>query len=137
MKNIKKILEIAYEVQVETFSTPDGDRYQILTQHKPFEMQILDTGLGINRSKEVILFNLVTRPRSTKAKKAFYDKLTYRLQEELSIKKSDVIFSLVPNDDWSFGNGEAQFLSYIVISLTYFKINSSVISNFKFKYRNN
>jgi len=76
-------------------------------------MQIFDTGLGIERTKDVVLFNLVTRPRSTKAKQMFYSELVDRLNEELGIRKADVMFSLVPNndDDWSFGNGEAQFLN--------------------------
>ncbi|WP_373747734.1 tautomerase family protein, partial [Weissella soli] len=70
---LKKLLDIAYEVQLATFGTPQGDRYQVLTQHEPFEMQILDTGLGIERSKDIVVFNLVSRPRTTKAKVAFYD----------------------------------------------------------------
>lgn len=110
---LKKMLDVAYEVQLDTFHTPKGDRYQILTQHDPFEMQILDTGLGIDRTKDVIVFNLVTRPRTTKDKQAFYQKLAERLHDELNIRKEDVIVSLVSNndDDWSFGNGEAQFLT--------------------------
>lgn len=110
---LKKMLDIAYEVQLATFHTPQGDRYQILTQHEPVEMQILDTGLGIKRTQDVIFFNLVTRPRTTKDKQAFYQQLATRLHDELGISKEDVIVSLVPNndDDWSFGNGEAQFLT--------------------------
>lgn len=110
---LEKLLNIAYEAQLEVFHTPKGDRYQILTQHEPFEMQILDTGLGIKRTQNVTIFNLVTRPRSTKDKQLFYDKVTERLEKELAIQKSDVVFSLIPNndDDWSFGNGEAQFLN--------------------------
>ncbi|CAH1853256.1 tautomerase family protein [Convivina intestini] len=110
---LKRLLDIAYEVQVDVFQTPKADRYQILTQHEPFEMQILDTGLGIERSRDIVVFNLVTRPRSTKAKKAFYQAVTERLQQELGLRKEDVMFSLVPNndDDWSFGNGEAEFLN--------------------------
>ena len=110
---LKTLLNIAYEVQVDKFSTPVGDRYQILTQHEPFEMQILDTGLGIERSKDVVVFNLVTRPRSTRAKLDFYQALTDRLHDELGLRREDVVFSLVPNNDvdWSFGKGEAQFLN--------------------------
>lgn len=110
---LKQLLDIAYEVQLEIFKTPKGDRYQILTQHEAFEMQIEDTGLGIERTKDVVVFNLVTRPRSTKAKQAFYQAVTQRLQADLGIRPEDVMFSLVPNndDDWSFGNGEAEFLN--------------------------
>jgi hypothetical protein len=110
---LQKLMRIAYEVQVATLGTPENDRYQILTQHEPFEMQIFDTGLGIERTKDIVLFNLVTRPRSTKAKQMFYSEVVNRLNEELGIRKADVMFSLVPNndDDWSFGNGEAEFLN--------------------------
>lgn len=110
---LKKMLDIAYEVQIETLHTPEGDRYQILTQHEPFEMQILDTGLGIKRTNDIVVFNLATRPRATKDKKQFYSKLVERLNKDLGLRKEDVMFSLVPNndDDWSFGNGEAQFLN--------------------------
>ncbi|QAS69987.1 tautomerase family protein [Oenococcus sicerae] len=110
---LKQLLTIAYETQVQTLNTPISDRYQILTQHEPFEMQILDTGLGIKRSRNIVVFNLTTRPRSTKAKLAFYKQLAARLNKELGLRKEDIIFSLVPNndDDWSFGNGEAQFLN--------------------------
>ncbi|WP_373750694.1 tautomerase family protein [Weissella soli] len=110
---LKQLLDIAYEVQLETFGTPQGDRYQVLTQHEPFEMQILDTGLGIERSNDIVVFNLVSRPRTTKAKVAFYDQLATRLHEELGLRKEDLVVSLVGNhdDDWSFGHGEAQFLT--------------------------
>ena len=76
-------------------------------------MQIFDTGLGIERTKDIVVFNLVTRPRATKNKLQFYQQLTERLNQELGIRKQDIMFSLVPNndDDWSFGNGEAEFLN--------------------------
>lgn len=110
---LKQILEIAYEVQVEALNTPKGDRYQVLTQHEPFEMQIQDTGLGIERSENVIVFNITSRPRPAKLKQLFYKKLVERLEQEVGIKKEDVVFSMVSNndDDWSFGKGETQFLN--------------------------
>ncbi|MCF6514913.1 tautomerase family protein [Lactobacillus sp. S2-2] len=110
---LKQILDIAYEVQVETLKTPERDRYQVLTQHEPFEMQIQDTGLGIDRSEDVIVFNVTSRPRPAKLKQLFYQRLVERLEKEVGIKKEDVVFSMVSNndDDWSFGKGETQFLN--------------------------
>ncbi|MFV0559577.1 MAG: tautomerase family protein [Enterococcus sp.] len=110
---LKKLLDIAYEVQLETFHTPLGDRYQLLTQHEPFEMQILDTGLGISRTKDVVVFHLTTRPRTSESKELFYKTLVTRLHNELGILQTDVVISLSVNtdEDWSFGNGEAQFLT--------------------------
>lgn len=47
------------------------------------------------------------------SKQNFYRRVTQRLHSELGVRKEDVIFSLVHNndDDWSFGNGEAEFLN--------------------------
>lgn len=37
--------------------------------------QILDTGLGIERTDKVLVFSLVTRPRTTEQKVNFYNSL--------------------------------------------------------------
>lgn len=110
---IKKILDIAYQIQLQDFQAPVGDRYQIVTQHDPLEMQILDTGLGFKRTNQVIVFSLVTRPRTQAQKQAFYLDLVTALHEQLGIRQTDVMINLTVNtdEDWSFGNGEAQFLT--------------------------
>ncbi len=110
---IKEVLDISYEVMLEAFRAPVGDRYQIVTQHEAYEMQILDTGLGIERTKDVLVFMLITRPRTEEQKTIFYRKLVETLHQKLGIRKEDVLISLVENTDanWSFFNGEAQFLN--------------------------
>ena len=68
-EEIKSILDITYNVMLETFQAPIGDRYQIVNQHENYEMQILDTGLGVSRTDGVLVFTVVTRPR-TKMKRS-------------------------------------------------------------------
>ncbi|MBA8779571.1 tautomerase family protein [Staphylococcus schleiferi subsp. coagulans] len=110
---IKEVLDISYEVMLETFHAPVGDRYQIVTQHEAYEMQILDTGLGVERTSDVLVFTLITRPRTEEQKTIFYRKLVETLHQKLGIRKEDVLISLVENTDanWSFFNGKAQFLN--------------------------
>ncbi|RIP37022.1 tautomerase family protein [Staphylococcus gallinarum] len=112
-EEIKSILDISYRVMLETFEAPDGDRYQIVNQHEDYEMQILDTGLGIERSDQVIVFTLVTRPRTETQKTNFYKQLVTALNTQLGIRTEDIMISLVENtdSDWSFFNGKAQFLT--------------------------
>jgi phenylpyruvate tautomerase PptA (4-oxalocrotonate tautomerase family) len=112
-KEIRDILDISYRVMLDAFDAPEGDRYQVVTQHEPYEMQVLDTGLGIERTKNVIIFSLTTRPRTTEQKQAFYDQLVSALHEQLGIATSDVVINLTVNadEDWSFGYGKAQFLT--------------------------
>ena len=112
-EEIEEILKISYRVMLEAFDAPVGDRYQIVNQHEPYEMQILDTGLGFERTKDVLLFSLITRPRTTEQKKQFYHNLVAALNDELGIRKEDVMINLVVNDDedCSFAFGKAQFLT--------------------------
>lgn len=112
-EEIKEILDISYHVMLETFHAPTGDRYQIVTQHEPHEMQILDTGLGFDRTNQVLIFSLTTRPRTTEEKKAFYSELVRELNEQVGIRTEDVMINLTVNsdEDWSFGFGKAQFLT--------------------------
>ncbi|MEY8626415.1 tautomerase family protein, partial [Staphylococcus equorum] len=112
-EEIKSILDITYNVMLETFQAPIGDRYQIVNQHEDYEMQILDTGLGVSRTDDVLVFTVVTRPRTKDQKIQFYKKLTESLNEKLNIRTEDIMISLVENsdEDWSFFNGEAQFLT--------------------------
>jgi len=112
-EEIKKILNISYEVMLVTFKAPKGDRYQIVNQHEDYEMQILDTGLGVERTKNVIVFTIITRPRTQQQKQSFYSELTKKLHDDMGIRKEDIMFSLIENtdEDWSFFNGEAQFLN--------------------------
>lgn len=110
---IKEVLDISYEVMLEAFHAPVGDCYQIVTQHEAYEMQILDTGLGVERTTDVLVFTLITRPRTQEQKTIFYRKLVEMLHLKLGIRKEDVLITLVENTDenWSFFNGEAQFLN--------------------------
>lgn len=110
---IKQILDIAYETMLTAFDAPIGDRYQIVTQHENYEMEILDTGLGVERTDGVIIFTIITRPRTQQQKVQFYSEIVNELHDKLNIRKEDVMFSVIENtdEDWSFFKGEAQFLN--------------------------
>jgi phenylpyruvate tautomerase PptA (4-oxalocrotonate tautomerase family) len=75
-------------------------------------MIVEDTGLDIPRTDKVVVVQVVSRPRSKKAKQKFYRYLTEELEKSCGIAPSDVMVSMVENsdEDWSFGLGRAQFL---------------------------
>ena len=76
-------------------------------------MSILDTGLGIERTNRVVVFRYTSRARTQEMKVRLYELLTQNLKERAGIEPSDVLVSIVENGDadWSFGNGEAHFLT--------------------------
>lgn len=112
-EELKAIIDASHDAMVEAFQVPERDRYVILTQHEPFEMSILDTGLGIERTNRVVVFRYTSRARTQEMKVRLYELLTQNLKERAGIEPSDVLVSIVENGDadWSFGNGEAHFLT--------------------------
>ena len=111
-KNIKKILDIIHYNAVECFKVPSRDRYQIITRHKSDEIILEDTGLGFERTKNIISIQIFSRKRKKEMKLDFYKKVVEDLNKELNINRTDIMFSFFENsdEDWSFGNGEAQFI---------------------------
>ena len=112
-EQLKTALDIIHQAAVNCFQIPDRDRYQIITQHAPNEMVLLDTNLGFTRSKDALVIQVFSRKRSKEAKLNFYRKVATELTQALKIKGSEILISLVENGDadWSFGWGEAQFVS--------------------------
>lgn len=76
-------------------------------------MICLDTGLGFERSDRLVFIQIFQQGRNEEQKQALYASLAERLGKEAGVEGSDLIISCVRNEkeDWSFGNGRAQFLS--------------------------
>ena len=112
-EQLRTLLDTAHLAMVEAFDVPQRDRYQCVTQHRPNELVLEDTGLGYTRSSDVVLLTVVSRPRPEPQKVTFYRFLAERLQANCGLSPDDLIISLVENTDadWSFGQGRAQFLT--------------------------
>jgi Tautomerase enzyme len=110
---IGQLLDAAHTAMVEAFGVPVSDRFQVVNEHKPSRVRFGDIGLGITRSDKVVLLQITAMPRSGKQKETFYRLLAERLHAACGIAPEDVIVSYLGNgnDDWSFGMGEAQFVS--------------------------
>lgn len=112
-EELRLLLDSAHDALVDSFAILRSDRYQVVTVHDRASLVAEDTGLGFARSDKLVLLQAVTRPLVKAEKQAFYARLCRVLKSECGIEPSDVIVSLVENTDadWSFGGGEAQFLT--------------------------
>lgn len=112
-EELKTLLDTAHDAMVEAFDVPERDRYQIVHTHKAHEMVIQDTGLGFERSKDIVLISVTSKTRTEEKKQRLYHLLAERLQVNCGLAPTDLMVSIVENDaaDWSFGLGEAQFLT--------------------------
>ncbi|ARJ75276.1 tautomerase family protein [Bacillus velezensis] len=110
---LKKLLDTAHYAMVKAFDVPVTDRYQIVHQHRPHELIIEDTGLGFKRSKDLVIISIVSKSRTEHQKETLYQLMADQLKTECGISPEDVMISITENGnaDWSFGLGEAQFLT--------------------------
>ena len=110
---IKALLDASHRIVVAAFKVPVRDRYQIVHEHAPSHFIAEDTGLGITRTRNCVVFHITTRPHEREMKESFYKLLVHELETTCGIPPSDVIVSIVTNsdEDWSFGHGRAQFLT--------------------------
>ncbi|MFP4975693.1 tautomerase family protein [Paenibacillus sp. CN-4] len=110
---LRLLLDTAHEAMVEAFGVPQDDRYQIVHQHPAEELVIEDTGLGFTRSSGLVIVSVTTKEKTRAQKERLYALLAERLQERCGISPDDLMVSIVENgpEDWSFGRGEAQFIT--------------------------
>ncbi len=107
-----KLGDVVHEAMVATLDVPLHDRFQIITEHTPDNLHIDASYLDVARSKQAIIIQLILNAgRSLEQKKRFYRLLADLAHQKLDVRKEDVMISLVEvaKDDWSFGNGEAQY----------------------------
>jgi len=110
---IKELLDAAHRAALAAFKVPLRDRYQIVNEYDASHFIMEDTGLGIPRTQNCVIFEITTRPHEKEAKENFYKILVRELETTCGIAPSDVMISIVTNsdEDWSFGYGHAQYLT--------------------------
>ena len=110
---IKILMDTVQDCVVTAFKVPVKDRYQIVTEHKPGRMILLDTGLGFERTDQAIVIQVFTSPRMTVNKIKFYKLLADNLAEKCGLNPKELLVSVMTNTDvdWSFGFGSTQYLT--------------------------
>jgi 4-oxalocrotonate tautomerase len=104
--------DVVYETLNGVVGVPDNDRFEVLTEHDPGNLDISPDYLGIERSKDAVLIQItLNEGRTVDLKRAFYLALAGALKERLGMRPEDVMVSLieVKKENWSFGNGKAQY----------------------------
>jgi 4-oxalocrotonate tautomerase len=108
----RTIGDVVYEAMVETLKAPKDDRFQLISEYAP-ENHIADENyLGIKRTADTVFIQLTLNAgRSVEQKKAFYKAVADGLHARLGLRREDVFINLVEvvKENWSFGNGEAQY----------------------------
>jgi 4-oxalocrotonate tautomerase len=105
------LMDEIYEAMRETVAIKDGDRFMAITEHGDDEFAY-GPFLGIDRSDDLVQIQVFWAPgKSVDAKLAMYKRIVERLGDNPGVRPEDVLISVMETgaDNWSFGNGEAQF----------------------------
>ncbi|HTH69071.1 MAG TPA: tautomerase family protein [Rhodanobacter sp.] len=101
-----------YEAMRETFDVPANDRFILISQHDTDEFDCDPDYLGIARSDALVIVQITCRSgRTTEQKQALYRTIARNLAVEPGLRPEDVFVNLmeVAKENWSFGNGVAQY----------------------------
>jgi 4-oxalocrotonate tautomerase len=109
----EQVGRIVYGAMRDTLSVPENDRFQVIAEHDGPGLQFDRSYLGVQRSDDCIFIQITLNTgRTLEAKQRFYRAVADGLHGELKLRREDVLISLVEvrKEDWSFGNGEAQYI---------------------------
>jgi 4-oxalocrotonate tautomerase len=107
----RAIGDATHLAMVETMNVPPDDRFQVIAGHPDEGLIVTPSYLGISHGKDPVIVQVTLNAgRTVEQKRAFYARLADDLQA-LGIRREDVIVGLVEvsKENWSFGNGEAQY----------------------------
>ncbi|KAA0981755.1 tautomerase family protein [Pseudomonas sp. ANT_J12] len=108
----KRVGQLIYAAMRGTINVPEHDNFQILAEHDEQHF-IFDTEyLGIQRTDSLVVIQItLNEGRTLEQKKRLFKTIAESLNTELAIRLEDVFINLVEvkKENWSFGNGIAQY----------------------------
>lgn len=109
----QQIGRAVYEAMISV-GVPLNDRFQIINEHEADNFIFDPDYLGIHRTDDLVIIQITwNEGRSLEQKKQLYKAIVDGLANAPGIRKEDVFINLVEvkKENWSFGNGEAQYAS--------------------------
>jgi 4-oxalocrotonate tautomerase len=103
--------DVVYQAMRATMDVPEGDRFQVITEHPPDGL-VADPGyFGVERTADCVFVQVTMKSgRTVAARLAFFRAVADGLHERLGLRREDVFINLVEvaKENWSFGGGIAQ-----------------------------
>ena len=108
----RAICASVYRAMRESFAVPDEDRFMIVTEHDEADFIFSESYLDIARTSDLVIIQITANDtRTLEQKKAFFAQVASLLSENPGLRPQDVFINLVEvaKENWSFGNGVAQY----------------------------
>ena len=97
---------------IDTCKVPPDDIFMLINEHEPENFVFDRQYLGVERSDDLVIVQITfNNTRTIEQKKALYKAIADNLAESPGLRREDVFVNLVEvlKENWSFGNGIAQY----------------------------
>ena len=102
-----------HRAMIDALAIPPDDRFQVITEH-PAEGLIYDARyLGIPRTENVVFVQItLSAGRKPQQKRKLFKRMAEIHAEAPGLKPQELVINLVEVvwENWSFGNGDAQYM---------------------------
>jgi phenylpyruvate tautomerase PptA (4-oxalocrotonate tautomerase family) len=108
----KAVADGVHRAMVEGAAVPEQDRFQIKSEHPPSGLIYDPTYLGIQRTNDIVMVQItLSTGRKLAQKRQLFKRMAEILAENPGLRPQDLMINLVEVawENWSFGNGEAQY----------------------------
>jgi 4-oxalocrotonate tautomerase len=109
----QEIGRVVYEALLSV-GVPKDDRFQVVNEHEATNFLFDPNYLGVRRSEDLVIVQITwSEGRTLEQKEALYKAIADGLADKLSLRREDVLINLVEvrRENWSFGNGVAQYVT--------------------------
>lgn len=108
----KALADGVHRALVEGAGAPADDRFQIITEHPASGIIYHANYLGIPRTDNIVMVQItLSAGRKLAQKRKLFQRMAELLAENPGLRQEDLMINLVEVawENWSFGNGEAQY----------------------------
>ena len=109
----KAIGDGVHRAMIEALQVPPDDKFQVITEHAPGGLVYDRQYLGVPHTDRVVFVQItLSAGRKPTQKRKLYKRMAEILKESPGLNPSELIINLVEVvwENWSFGNGEAQYM---------------------------
>lgn len=109
----RAIADGVHRALLEALAVPVDDRFQVITQHDADGLIYDPQYLGIQRSDRVVFVQItLSAGRKPQQKRKLFKRAAEILAESPGLRPQDLVINLVEVawENWSFGDGEAQYM---------------------------
>ena len=109
----KALGEGVHRAMIEALAIPPDDHFQVITEHSPEGLICASEYLGIRHSDNAVFVQItLSAGRKPPQKRKLFKRISEILAESPGLQPQEVIINLVEVvwENWSFGNGDAQYM---------------------------